>query len=227
LEGVFGNDRYQPLDWYKAGLDRCRAVARVESITGRAVGSGFLVRRGDFFPDGGDELILLTTSHVICPEDNPIRNGITPSAARANFEALGATAQIYKVGELLWTSPPDKLDATFVSLKGEGGKLESCCPLKPPPERYRGDDTQRVFIIGYPLGAGLSFSLQDSIWLDFDPPRLSYRTPTDEGSSGSPVFDQDYWVLLALHRGHKRSESKNEGIPISAILEQTQKQVER
>ena len=68
---------------------------------------------------------------------------------------MGETAEIFEVGELVWSSPPDMLDATFVTLKGDGRKLQTCCPLEPTPRTYRGDDTQRVFIIGYPAGTGL------------------------------------------------------------------------
>ena len=38
------------------------------------------------------------------------------------LRGAGWDGQICKVGELLWTSPPDKLDATFVTLKGDGTK---------------------------------------------------------------------------------------------------------
>src|SRR5262249_17998872 len=49
LQAVWGDDRFQPLAWYRAGLARCEAVARVESVTDQKVGTGFLVRSRDFF----------------------------------------------------------------------------------------------------------------------------------------------------------------------------------
>jgi len=57
-----------------------------------------------------------------------------------------------------------------------------------------------VYVIGYPLGGDLSFSIHDSVWLDMDASTFHYRTPTEPGSSGSPVFDEDGWRVVALHR---------------------------
>ncbi len=42
------------------------------------------------------------------------------------------------------------------------------------------------------------FSLQDNVLLDYDQRVLHYRSPTERGSSGSPVFDND-WRLIGLH----------------------------
>jgi V8-like Glu-specific endopeptidase len=52
--------------------------------------------------------------------------------------------------------------------------------------------------------------------------RLRYRTNTLNGSSGSPVFNQD-WEILALHHAgdpqypYLNRGAYNEGVPIAAI----------
>lgn len=228
LEKVFGTDRFQPLTWYKTGLQRCAAVARIEAVMGTRVGTGFLVRASDFFPNRSDrELLLLTNAHVISPTDSPYPGALPPEAALAIFEASGQT---FAVGQLIWSSDPDHLDATFVSLEsiGEGAEL---CPLKPPPAAFDRNKPQRVYLIGYPEGGGLSFSLQDSVWLDTDGTLLHYRTPTNPGSSGSPVFDEQFWTLIALHHAGDKDMPRlngaegrceaNEGIAIAAIQNAT------
>jgi len=224
LEKVFGNDRFLPLGWYKTGLQRCAAVARIESLLGTRLGTGFLVKASDFFPNRSDsELVLLTNAHVISPDDKPYPGALPPEAAVAIFEANNQT---FSVGEVLWSCDPDHLDATFVTLRslGEGAEL---CPLKPPAAPFKRGEQQRVYVIGYPEGGGLSFSLQDSIWLDTDGTLLHYRTPTNPGSSGSPVFDEQFWTVVALHHagdkdmprlnGAEGRYEANEGIAISAI----------
>jgi S1-C subfamily serine protease len=229
LEKVFGTDRFQPLPWYKTGLQRCGAVARIESVTGIRSGTGFLVKAADFFPWRSEsELLLLTNAHVISPTDDPFPGALPPEAAVAVFEA---TNQTFQVGELVWSSDPDHLDATFVTLESLSPGAE-LCPLKPPATEFDPNKQQRVYVIGYPEGGGLSFSLQDSVWLDTDGKVLHYRTPTNPGSSGSPVFDEQYWTLIALHRageknmprlrGQTGSYEANEGIAISAIQQATQ-----
>jgi len=105
------------------------------------------------------------------------------------------------------------------------------CPLGIPPEPFLDGSGQRVYVIGYPkpLGGGLGMSLQYSFWLDADDTFLHYRTPTDKGSSGSPVFDQKNWKVIGLHHkgkeemrclhGKSGTYQANEAITISAILE--------
>ena len=49
--------------------------------------------------------------------------------------------------------------------------------------------------------------------------RVTYRTNTEPGSSGSPVFDQN-WNLVALHHWGDSAwfpSPHNEGIPVAAI----------
>ena len=55
FEKVFGDAGPQSLTWYREGLSRAQAVARIETRTGRGIGTGFLIRAGDFFRslDGG------------------------------------------------------------------------------------------------------------------------------------------------------------------------------
>jgi hypothetical protein len=142
----------------------------------------------------------------------------------AIFEALGKT---YRLKRLLWTSEVSKLDASLVMLEPMV-RIADACPLKPPPLGFDGSGKQRVYVIGYPLGAGLSISLQDSYWLDSDGTFMRYRTPTEQGSSGSPVFDDKKWVVIGLHHRGKQNlpklknqggtEAANEAISMSAIV---------
>jgi V8-like Glu-specific endopeptidase len=70
------------------------------------------------------------------------------------------------------------------------------------------------------------FSLQDNILLDYDQRVLHYRSPTEAGSSGSPVFDNN-WRLIGLHHsgGIRMPQlnnaggtyAANEGITFDAI----------
>jgi V8-like Glu-specific endopeptidase len=227
LEKVFGTDRYQPLGWLKTALQRCEAVGRVESLTGKRIGTGFLVKASDFFENRDPkELLFLTNAHVVSPDDQPFPGALPAEAVNIVFEASGGQ---YAVDELVWSSPPTELDATFLALQSLDQKVE-CCPLVPPASPFNIEMRPRVYVIGYPLGGGLSISLQDSFWLDTDGRVLHYRTPTEPGSSGSPVFDQEYWTVIGLHHlGEKDLErlrgggtyEANEGIAIAAIQKAT------
>jgi V8-like Glu-specific endopeptidase len=62
----------------------------------------------------------------------------------------------------------------------------------------------RIYVIGHPGGGTLSFSLQDNELVNYKDAYIWYRTPTEGGSSGSPIFNSQ-WELLGIH--HKGGAS--------------------
>jgi Trypsin-like peptidase domain len=225
LEAIFGPDRMVTLKWYKKGLEQCNAIARVEKRNGKGHGTGWLVKAADFFP-GRQGVLLLTNNHVVSQMPNPY--AIFPEDAQVNFQALGEVLAVEDV--VVWASSYMELDATFLALKGEpqAKPLElhtrAMQMAQPPP---------RMYIIGHPRGRDLEFSLQDNCLLACNESLLHYRTPTEPGSSGSPVFEPEDWRVVALH--HKGSEEMrridgvegtyeaNEGIAILTLQNMTQK----
>ena len=228
LEAIFGPDRMVTLKWYKQGLDQCSSIARIEKQNGKGHGTGWMVNASDFFPDRND-VLLLTNEHVISDVD-PHPTAIFHGDAKANFQALG---EVLKVKEIVWSRPYTDLDATFVSLEGvpkaqplilHQRAMQMTQPPKPAP---------RLYIIGHPAGRDLEISLQDNHLLACNNKFLHYRTPTEPGSSGSPVFEPDGWRVTALHHkgsklmpridGVAGSYEANEGIAILALQEATRK----
>ena len=96
---------------------------------------------------------------------------------------------------LLWTSPPGELDATLLRLDRPVTGPE---PFPVAARLPANDGKQKVYVIGHPKGGGLSLSLTDNAILDYDERLMHYRAPTEGGSSGSPVFNNQ-WRLVALH----------------------------
>lgn len=226
-EKVFGNDSYQTYKWYMEGAHCCEFIARIGRDATQGYGTGFAVKGSDLWKEWGDEPVLLTNAHVLTDDVN-IRDALRLDEAIITFEAHGP--EEFHAAMILWTSPPDKLDATVLRLEGIE-KLKGS--LKPPPLRCAKalplvEDSARVYVIGHPRGGTLSISLQDNLLLDHESPRIHYRTPTEGGSSGSPVFNRQ-WSLIGLH--HAGSETMpmlnnkqgtyaaNEGIWIQAIIQ--------
>lgn len=231
FEKILGDDRTVTLHWYRTGLNRCLSVARIETRGGKGVGTGFLIRGGDLYPALNDELVLLTNAHVVSNDlmVQVKREALHPQKAVITFEVLptGAGSKVeHRIAELLWTSPPELLDATLLRLDPPVRGIEPY-PIAPPP-LPDADGRRRVYIIGHPGGRSLEISLHDNLLLDAEDPKLHYRAPTERGSSGSPVFDTD-WDLVGLHhagrldmprlRGQEGSYAANEAIWIQAIIQ--------
>ena len=224
---VFGADSYVSLQWYQTGVERSQAVARIETKEGEGYGSGFLLRGGDLVESFGDELLLLTAAHVVSPAENHFTGALPPEDARISFEALRLKG--FAVAELLFTSPPTELDVTLLKLDRA---VAGVTPYPIAKKLPLPDGTSRVYIMGYPGGGRLSFSLNDNLLLDHQAPRIHYRTSAEAGSSGSPVFNQS-WQLIGLHHargaqmprlnGKPGTYEANEGIWIQSIIEAVRK----
>jgi hypothetical protein len=229
LERILGTTGVQSLKWFRLGLQRSEAVTLICDEMGRGVGSGFLVRGSDIANNlPPDEVFVLTNAHVVA-DDLVVSGTLRPDEARVTFETLGLKDE-HNVS-LVWSSPPGQLDASLL-------RLTPAAPLaaEPMPVAKRLPTLdQRVYIIGHPLGGGLSFSLQDNQLLDILEPKLHYRTPTEPGSSGSAVFNE-MWNIVALHHagGHDMKRlhtvegdtptyAANEGISLIAIKQAIEK----
>lgn len=227
FEAVFGPDRMQTLVWYKLGLQRCDSVARLERRNGQGHGTGWLVNAADFFP-GREGVLVLTNDHVISEHPNKHPKAIPPKDCRVNFQAVGEVVDVEE--RVYWSSLYSELDATFLELKQEPKAkplplYSSAMEMKEPPPR--------MYIIGHPSGRDLELSLQDNYLVGCNDTFVHYRTPTEPGSSGSPVFEPIGWEVVALHhRGTnqmKRIDGQdgfyeaNEGVAIRRIQAETRK----
>ena len=239
FERILGDIGTQSYRWLQRGLSAARSVAQVREGLERGVGTGFVVRGGDFNPSLGDERLLLTNAHVVSEDRGD--GGLSPDDASVAFQvgaAGDAAGNEHRIAELLWSSPKNRLDASLL-------RLEPAIPERTPMEiakrlpALQANQKQRVYVIGHPGGRDLAFSLQDNALLDHEGPqgdeevgsvprRLHYRAPTEGGSSGSPVFDQKHWRLIGLHhaggefmpRLHNRSGTypANEAIWIQSVV---------
>lgn len=231
LEKVFGNDSFKTYKWYMQGAARCLGVARIGLDSSKGFGTGFLLKGKDIHDNLGDDFILVTNAHVVSNDAD--EHSLKPDQAIVIFEALNS-AEEFRDLEIAWTSPINELDTTILRFSAsdqtrlkeltksiQAYKTSKQLPvLENPP-------TQKVYVIGHPFGGTLQISFQDNLLIDYDKiSKIHYRTPTEGGSSGSPVFNQQ-WDLIGLHHagskkmpclnGKPGTYEANEGIWIEAI----------
>ncbi|GLZ50204.1 hypothetical protein Acsp06_63890 [Actinomycetospora sp. NBRC 106375] len=222
LEHILGAERYQSLGWYRNGLSRCRAVTSIQNPSGVGIGTGFLVAGHDLHRDL-PRLVVVTNNHVV-------PGALDPVETRLAFHGLDddpVPRTHFQVRRVCWSQPSGDggLDTTILELDGHPEGVVPT-PIAPKLPRKPLED-RRAYVIGHPRGLSQpQFSLQDNLLLDYDRSLMHYRSPTEPGSSGSPVFNDD-WELIGLHHGGgaaiKRlnhvggTHAANEGITIEAI----------
>lgn len=230
-EKVLGKDRYKSFKWYLAGLERAAGVAQICDQFGNGIGTGFLLRGEDIHEKFKDKpWLLITNAHVISDnpvEQNDIPGSLHPDDVKVRFEASG-TKEEFELDSVLYSSPRNKLDCTILSFSTATNELKNIVPFDISQRMPLKGKNQRVYIIGHPKGGNLSFSIDDNLLLDHKEPKVHYRAPTEGGSSGSPVFNQN-WKLIALHHsggfkvkklnGEQGTYAANEGLWMKSILE--------
>jgi GTPase SAR1 family protein len=127
----------------------------------------------------------------------------------------------------------EELDYALLRVEGHpgeqpigGDKAEPTAPprgwVEPMTKPFAFDPDTPLFIVQHPERAPLklAFDTKSVIGLNGNQTRVRYRTNTEPGSSGSPVFNSD-WELVALHHsGDRRVVPEfNQGIPFVKILE--------
>ena len=237
LQKILGAGGLVQYDWLLKGIAKAQSVGVISHAARGREGTGFLVRGGDLIPDLGDELIVMTNAHLI--SDPPTGSIMAFDEATITFEAANISCEFTKI---LWQSDIEALDCTLLRLKEQptGIKPLEIAKIIPPIPKLASATRPRVYVIGYPGGRGLAFSLQDNEMLDHEAPpdgmppdpnvcRVQYRAPTEGGSSGSPVFEASLWRVIALHHAGDREKMPmlngkagtwpaNEGIWIQSIV---------
>ncbi|WP_448124056.1 trypsin-like peptidase domain-containing protein [Pseudomonas veronii] len=230
LEKNFSGEKTFTADDIRTMLTLIPNIGCVTNREGVRMGTGFLIK-GSFF--GVEELLFVTNAHVI---SDTVAKAISCANARVTFEVEADSGKPPCVlQEVLFSSAPGELgDVTQAP-----GMLDvTICRLDRTPDEAHGlsaadniplpSPKVKAFVVGHPRSGELQFSLQDSVLLDVCRHNrlMHYRTPTDPGSSGSPVFNR-YWQVIAVHHAGSQicprlsgrgTYEANEGITVHSIL---------
>lgn len=248
-EKILGADGLRTYRWMRTGFERADSVASVLQPPDQRIGTAFVIDPEAFglAPLGAGAAAMITNHHVLnaagdndalMPDDQPT----------VRFEGQDGD-RTFPVTGILFEAPGGRegLDCTIFAIDS-GGEA-----LRPVPLNLAGMPNlkrrvhPRVYLIGHARGGELQFSLQDNRLIDHEgepdgaPPvvarrRLHYFAPTDQGNSGSPVFDEG-WCCIGLHRAGQKYDpdegffgmeqlngkpgrhSANEGVWIGSVVE--------
>lgn len=197
-----GRDLMVPVSWLDKGSEAARAVVRVR--IGNTFGSGIVV----------DGLYLVTNNHVL---------GTAEEAAAARidfyFEDGGKPWTTGLHPKDMFSTDPD-LDLTVCAIIDHTSEAPDFRLDKVDVART-GDHCQ---IIQHPAGQWKRLGVYNNLVTYADEKKVQYMTDTMPGSSGSPVFDED-WNLIAIHRSGgwmkmgltEGTGYANEGVPATYI----------
>jgi V8-like Glu-specific endopeptidase len=234
LERNFTNARFFTAGSIRNLLKCCESIGCVVDPNGNRIGTGFLVEASAINPPWGAGLLFITNAHVVSADGSYDAMSIVnvsvvfdedPAKTRHNVESFMYSSPPGREGEI--RTKNDFLDVSILKLSSVPSGATG---LKIAANTPRATGETKAFVIGHPNGAGLQISLHDAAILAIDPNErlIHYRTPTEPGSSGSPVFNS-YWQLIAIHHAGSSQMPRfkiepppeyyeaNEGVCISAI----------
>ncbi len=194
LERIMGKNDLLSITYLERAMSVARSVARVRvrGANSRTVGfgTGFMV----------SPRLLLTNDHVLHDEGEA-----TFAQAEFNFQdRLDGTPNASHVFDLdpkafFLTDVP--LDYTLVAVNPHGrdnGDLASFGWNRLIEEEGKAIKGECLNIIQHPNGEPKQIALRENKLVDILEQFLHYETDTVPGSSGSPVFN-DQWEVVALH----------------------------
>lgn len=216
---------FQPVAFLNEGAVVRRAIGKVEVNAPDVVdwGTGFLVS-----PE-----LFLTNQHVVT---NEAAAGHASVVFDYEVDDRGGPVPIttYTLDPARFSvfSPEEDLDFALVALgrrvQGPARPADlGYCPLSNTRDRHRLG--MNVNVIQHPGGRLKSVVVRNNLLTYRTEDRLLYETDTLKGSSGAPVFNDD-WDVVALHHWGESSEGVdedgnpiprevNEGIRISSIYD--------
>lgn len=226
LQRVVGNDDLLPFYVLELGAALGRAVCKL-GFDDERDGTGFLIA-----PD-----ILVTNNHVI-PTPERAREARCIFDYQLNVNRKPQETVTYRLDPdtlFITSNAQSGLDYTFVRIDPAAGARYA--PIPASRGSFTTLEKEFAYIVQHPDGKMKRVALRENQIIGDSGVTIHYLADAQGGSSGSPVFNND-WQLIGLHHaarvretpddavpGGKRVEYFNEAIKISAIAAHLEQQI--
>jgi endonuclease G len=198
FERIIEGNELQDINYFSRGTRAARSVARIAVRDGsgrrRAWGTGFLIA----------PQVLITNNHVL-----PDAGLAGRSEAQFQFERdidglpLDPATFAFDPGRLFFTSPA--LDFSVVAVAPRALNAETaldaygCLPLVGTTGKIA--EGEWLTIVQHPNGDPKQVCVRENRYIKKTDDVIWYSTDTVGGSSGSPVFNNDWYVVALHHSG--------------------------
>ena len=205
-ERIIHGNEIQAINYLAKGARVAEAVARIAIKDGsgrtRGWGTGFLIAPG----------VLLTNNHVLPSAGHAMR-----SEAHFHFEldlldrAIGPQVYALRPDQLFFTDEPLDFTVVAVAQRGENSDtpLDDFGFLPLIGETGKVADGEWLTVIQHPNGERKQVCVRENKLLKRTGDVLWYSTDTLGGSSGSPVFNNDWYVVALHHSGIPETRDGN------------------
>jgi endonuclease G len=217
LEKIILTADFVGVRYLDAGVTAARAIGRVNILDGagrpQGFGTGSLVSP-----------VLLMTNHHVLPDAETARSSIIEFNFQDGVDGKPLLAQTFPFDPDRFFLADDDLDFALVAMRATPEQL---APFGFNPlieAEGKAIIGEYVTIVQHPRGQKKQIALRENKIIDIPDRFLHYSADTEPGSSGSPVFN-DQWEVVALHHASVVAPDQaelggflNEGIRISRIL---------
>jgi endonuclease G, mitochondrial len=209
LERIIGRNELLGVQYLDGGLAASRSVGRILIRRGTRVvgmGTGFLV----------SPRLLMTNNHVL-PTPQSAQGSLVQFNYQFGLDGRPLTAVSFDLDPdaFYLTSKSTDLDFTLVAIRetsGGGAKLADYGFMRLVDLTDEVLAGESVTIIQHPGGEPKQIALRENFVLAIPQTAdryLYYQTDTTPGSSGSPVFNDDWEVVALHHSGYAKRDAQN------------------
>ena len=218
LEKIINTADFVGVRYLDAGAAAARSIGRVNirDVRGtlQGYGTGFLVSP-----------TLLLTNHHVLPNSDTARSSVIEFDYQDGVDGKPRPVQMFPLDPARFFLADRERDFALVAVGAEPGTLAQFGFNPLIQAEGKAIIGEFVTIVQHPRGDKKQIALRENRIVDIPERFLHYSADTEPGSSGSPVFN-DQWEVVAVHHASVRAPQHtefggflNEGVRISRILE--------